>query len=348
MRKKNILNRHFLELTGCIHNHTKYSYDSKISLRKIFKAARINRLDFITINDHNTLEAKNDAEFLEEKDLLVIIGAEVNDQQKNNHYLVFNTDRIITDKRAEEYVVSYRKEGAIGFAAHPCEKRACSRFRKYIWTDHDVNGFDGLEIWNYLSEWVARINPKVNGLFMVLFPNLFISKPNRDNLDFWDELNTRGLRKSAIGSVDCHQETYRKFGIKFKFLSHKAVYKTIRTNVLIDEKLSINQNTILEALKQGKSYIVNYIMGIPYNFYAGIKSAETSAIFGEEITWQNDLKFYYRLPKMAKVKLFHNGKFVNSHFNDKGFFKLESKGFYRLEITRFGRGWIYTNNIYVI
>lgn len=347
MKKKNIFGRSFIELTGCIHNHSKYSYDSKISLKKIFKAARINDLDYLTINDHNTYEARQDETYLKEKDLLVIIGAEINDPQRNNHFLVFNSDKIITGKPVAEYVKFYSDEGAICFAAHPFEKRANAKFRKYIWTDPEVNDFAGIEIWNFLSEWVARINPKINGLLMVLFPNLFVTKPNPDNLKYWDQLNLQGLRRSAIGSVDCHQETYYKFGIKFKFLSHKRVFRTIRTNVLIEDKQNIDEQDVLTALQQGNSYLVNYKMGIPYNFYAGIKGRESSAIPGEEIKLEEGLKLYYRLPKLAKTVLFHNGKKLAVKFNDKGKFNISEKGAYRLEITNFLRGWIYTNNMYV-
>jgi PHP domain-containing protein len=348
MKKKNIFNRKFIELTGCIHNHTKYSYDARISLKKIFRAAKLNELDYITINDHNTYKAREDETYLKEKDLLVIIGAELNDQQRNNHYLVFGSDKILTGKSAAEYVEYYRKNGAIGFAAHPFEKRVSSQFRKYIWTDTKVNGFDGLEIWNFLSEWVARINPKINGLFLALFPSFFVTKPNRENLDYWDDLNREGLRKSAIGSVDCHQENHRKFGFHFKFLTHKSIFKTIRTNVLIEEKVNIGENDVLNALKLGNSYIVNYKMGVPYNFYAGIKGKKECAVFGEEIEFQEDLILFYRLPKMAGTTLYHNGKKIAKHYNDKGKFEIKEKGFYRLEITRFGRSWILTNNIYVV
>ncbi|MCK4695609.1 MAG: hypothetical protein KAT74_07590, partial [Candidatus Cloacimonetes bacterium] len=133
-----------------------------------------------------------------------------------------------------------------------------------------------------------------------------------------------------------------------KFLAHKSVFKTIRTNVLIPVEDEINEQNILKTLKNGNSYIVNYKTGSPYNFYAGISSGKKSAIFGEEIEFDNKLKYYFRIPKISKVKLFRNGEKIASKYSDKGYFKITEKGNYRLEITRFGRGWIYTNNIYVI
>ena len=349
MKIKNIFNRKFIELTGCIHNHSQYSYDSKASLKNIIDSAKRNGLDFITINDHLTLKAKKDEFLLAEKDIQIIVGFEINDAEKNNHYLVFNSDEILLKKPAREYVDHYAKEGAIGFVAHPFEKRVSSKFRKYPWTDKSNNNFDGIEIWNFLSEWIGKVHPKLNGLIMIVFPSFFVIKPFKETLSYWDQLNNSGKKISAIGSIDAHEEEYKILGLKFKFLTHNALFKTIRTNILLPEKTEINDQNILQALKKGNSYMVNYKRGTPYNFYAGISnSKEESAIFGEEIKFQENLKFYYNLPSMARTKLIKNGKKIKSRFDNKGAFEIKEKGNYRLEITRFGRGWIYTNNIYVV
>lgn len=348
MKKKNIFNKSYFELTGCIHIHSEYSFDSKTSINKIIRLAKKSELDYITINDHLNLDAKKNEHVLSEQDLFVIVGMEINDKQNNNHYLVFNSDDIIRGKTAEEYVSYYAEQGAIGFAAHPIEKRASSKFRYYIWTNLENDRFDGLEIWNYLSEWIGKMNPAFNGLLLILFPNLFIKKPHRETLNYWDKLNNSGKRKSAIGSIDAHTEKVDRFGLKFNFLTHKALYKTIRTNIWLEENTPFNEQNILKALKNGNSYIVNYKVGNPYGFYAGIVSPEgESAIFGEKINYENGLKFFFNLPKIAKATLYRNGLKVSSKRDERGFFKIKDKGNYRLEITRFGYGWIYTNNIYV-
>ena len=348
MKKKNIFDRTFFELTGCIHNHTEYSFDSDAKIPKIINSAKKNGLDYLTINDHLTKKAREDSAVINEKELIVIVGVEINDKTNNNHYLVFNSDTIITDKKADEYVRFYKQDGAIGFAAHPFEKRSSKKFRKYLWTDRENDDFDGLEIWNFLSCWLGNLKPKVNGLFLVIFPSLFVRKPYRKIIEYWDELNNSGKRKAAIGSIDAHEETYKIMGIPIKFLTHNTLFHTIRTNVLLSEKEEVNEKYILSALKAGRSYIVNYKIGFPYNFYAGIVSPDkTSAIFGEEIDFQNDLKLFFQLSKTAKVTLFRNGKRSSTKWDNKGFFDIAEKGNYRLEISRFGRGWIYTNNIYV-
>jgi len=310
MKNKNIFDKKYFELTGCVHNHTGYSFDAQVRLSKIIKVAKKNELDYITINDHHTMAAREDEAVNKETDLIVIVGAEINDPQKNNHFLVFNTDEIIQGKEAKEYVQHYAESEAISFIAHPFEKRASKRFRKYIWTDKKNDNFDGIEIWNYLSEWIGKLNPKLNGLFFVLFPSLFVKKPLRET---------------------------------------KTLFRSIRTNVLIPEDAQIDQQNILKALKNGNSYIVNYKVGNPYDFYAGIASSkDKSAIFGEELQFTENMYFYFKLPKIARVKLYRNGKKIVSKLDEKGRFEIKQKGNYRLEIYRFGYGWIFTNNIYVV
>lgn len=349
MKNKNIFNKNYLELTGCVHNHTIYSFDADVKLNKIIKAAKKNELDYITINDHDTKEAANDIIVKNEKDLIIIVGTEINDPQKNNHLLVFNTDEIIKGMEVEDYLAKYAKSEAICFAAHPFEERASARFRKYIWTDKKNDAFDGIEIWNYLSEWIGKLNPKFNGLIFILFPSLFVKKPLRETLSYWDNLNVNGKRRSAIGSVDAHSERFDKLGLKFSFLTHRTLFRSLRTNILISKESTIDQLNILKALKRGNSYIVNYKRGDPYNFYAGIAGLNgDSAIFGEELKLADDLHYYFRLPKIARVKLYRNGAKIATKVNEKGKFKINQKGNYRLEIYRFGFGWIFTNNIYVI
>lgn len=348
MKLKKIFEKEYYELTGCIHNHSEYSFDSEISLKKIIKAARKNNLDYITINDHSTRAAAEDAALQEENEVQVIVGCEINDKGKNNHLLVFHSESIIQDEEAEFYTRKYQQEGATTFVAHPMEKRSCKKYRKFLWTNLENTNFDGLEGWNFLSSWLGSLIPKLNGLPMVLFPSLYVKKPYRAILNYWDDLTMKGERKSLIGSVDAHGESIKKFGKVFTFLTHSTLFKTIHTNILLPVGTAINQKTIIEALKKGNSYLVNYKKGIPYNFYAGVSNAEISCTFGEEIKFDEGLKYYFRLPKIARVDLYRNGKRVARSRVENGFFEIRKPGVYRLEISRYGYGWIYTNNIFVI
>lgn len=349
MIKRQIINRVFFELSGSIHNHTEYSKDGRVPVKDLIQYAEKSDLDFFTINDHNTLEAKNDPALKKSSKVILIIGLEVNDPDDNHHLLVFNTDQIITETDAQTYVDFYKDSHAITFAAHPNERRISQQFRKYEWLDRSLNKFDGLEIWNYSSSWLGKVKPSLNGLICVFFPQLFIRKPLRKNLNFWDSLNLANLRKSAIGSVDAHDIVKKVCFCNIHILPHRKLFKTIRTNVLLRDNQEINDQNILNALKKGNSYIVNYSLGKPWNFYAVISDQEGhSATFGEEIHLSPTLRFYFNLPIESTVVLYFNGKKTDIKKDKKGFFKVNEPGFYRLEISRFRYGWIYTNPIYVL
>jgi hypothetical protein len=94
---------------------------------------------------------------------------------------------------------------------------------------------------------------------------------------------------------------------------------------------------------------VNYHRGIPYNFYAGIAARDEAGVsFGEEINYREGLNLYYRLPRLARVRLYRNGSLIGQQVVEKGSFAIAEPGNYRLEILLNRLGWIYTNNIYAM
>ncbi len=356
MRKVFFLQRDLTELTGVIHNHTNYSYDSDVPVISVLKAGHKNGIDYITLNDHDVRPDSDDIAnalnyFKKNKDYqpIIISGTELSDQNNSHHLLVFNG--IVPDKALpiSENIKLQKQHQATLFAAHPYETRVCKRFPLYIWEDIDqIKQLSGLEIWNYSSSWLSALNPKLNGLLMALFPDIKVRRPFNKNLEIWDRLNNEGYKLAAIGSTDAHGTNHKVLFFNISILPHNSLFKSIRTNVLIDDNKKIDRHTVLEALAKGNSYIVNYRLGHPYNFYAGIaKDKHRGAMFGEEIKYTDDLKFYYRLSEEAKVELYVDGKLTAIEDGKNGYFNVEKPGNYRLVITRFGLGWIYTNNIYV-
>jgi len=348
MYNRKIFQRNYQELTGCLHVHTEYSFDSRTPVADVIKAAYKNKLDYIGINDHLSNQAKEDVFFKDEKKLTLIPGFEINDIDNNNHLLVYGSDDVLKNKTAAEYVPYYHDQGAITFAAHPFERRSSRQIRKYVWTDTSINQFSGLEIWNALSNWVSKIRPSINGLLWVLLAHNFIRRGSRAAIKWWDELNNAGIRKAAIGSVDAHGLIFKKMCFSFTLLKHKFMFNTVRTNVLLPEGWEINKTNILKALAEGRSYVINYHRGIPYTFYAGISAQnEPGVSFGEEIDYKPGLHYYYHLPKIARVRFYCNGELHSQQLDEKGKFEIKNPGNYRLEILLNRLGWIYTNNIYV-
>jgi hypothetical protein len=347
VKTKTFFQRRWREYTGSIHVHTGYSHDSDTPVGEILDAARRRRLDYLMITDHNTRDAARDLS-ANHTGVLAVLGVEVEDPTHNNHYLVFGGESIHTGIPAREYLEAYRREGATGFIAHPKELRMTNRYRKYEWTEPEVSEAAGLEIWNYVSHWLGHLHQKLNGLLLLWFPGWFVRKPLRSVLRMWDRLNQEGQRKTGIGSVDAHGMWHSLWGFRFRVLPHRYLFRTIRTNVLLPEETPLTEAAILEALRAGRCYVANYLLGDPDAFYAGICSESgKSAVYGEEIPFEPGLKLYFRLKRDAEVRLYGNGQRMAKQNTSLGWFPIDKPGFYRLEINRYRYGWIYTNPIYV-
>jgi hypothetical protein len=357
MQSVTILKRKYRELSGAIHNHSCFSYDCDICLDTILKAAHKHRLDYFTLNDHQavvdqeTLE-KSLERFRTEKAYLPFVfgGSELNDPDDRHHLLVFESALPADNLPVEEYIERVREEKGFLFAAHPFEKRVCKDYPLYIWDKTELlEKVDGLEIWNFSSSWLSKLHPRRNGFLLLFFPGWYVRNPFPENLKLWDDLNRKGKRISAIGSTDAHGTRHQLLFIKFRILTHNYLFRTIRTNVLLSEEIVPSKNNILQALKRGNSYIVNYRQGYPYRFYAGIGNRTGKGVsFGEEIKWEKGLEFFYNLPHPATVKLIKDGIMIKKEKRKCGSFPIASPGFYRLQVERLGAAWIITNNIYVV
>ncbi len=355
MIKKSVFGKEIFEYTGVIHVHTEHSFDGHGSLVNIVKTAEKLNVDFVCITDHRSLEVRNDLSALPQSNIHVLIGYEMNDVAKNNHYLIFNVDKVFPlSMSAEEYVEKTSKVGGTGFIAHPFEKRRSKRtLRTYNWTSWNVDEFDGIEIWNYISEWTDRLRIPWNVLPKILFPNTSIKRPGKKVLKKWDELNCNGLKKPGIGSVDSHENRYSVGPISISFLPHRKLFGTIRTNIQTRQPISTENATreILAYLKNGNSYIVNYTHADPYMFYCGIesKSSEKFALPGEEISLEEkDLYLFIYLQQDCHIKIIHNGNLVHTEYMNKVSYPITEKGFYRIEVFIGLKGWLFTNPMYVV
>lgn len=355
MIKKSIFGKEIYEYTGVVHIHTEHSFDAHGSLQEIVKTAENLHVDFICITDHRSLEVKRDIPSLKKTDIYLLIGYEMNDAGKNNHYLIFDIDEVFPlSMPADEYVHETRERGGTGFIAHPFEKRKSKRtLRTYMWTSWDVKDFDGIEIWNYISEWTDKLRIPWNVIPKALFPNTSIIKPKKQVLKKWDELNNNGMKIAGIGSVDSHGHKYSVGLFSMSFLPHKKLFGTIRTNIQTRQPLSTDNavSEILTYLKYGNSYIVNYTHADPYMFYCGIESKASGnfALPGEEISIkEKELFLFIYLQQDCHVRIIHNGNTVHTEYRNKISFPIKEKGFYRIEVFIGLKGWLFSNPIYVV
>ena len=358
------------EYSGSIHMHSKYS-DGSGTVEEIAKYATESDLDFIILTDHNTLKAKVKGYEKWYKNLILIVGYEVNDLKNRNHYLVFGMDKVIgtyeklpdgdTGNRlsAAEYVKEVKEKGGIGFLAHPHEKRnKIPHLKAYPWTAWESEDFTGIEIWNHMSEWAEGVDES-NKLQRFIHPLKSIVAPPEETLKKWDELNKK-RKVVAIGGIDAHAHKHNVMGFEFEIFGYKILFKSIRTHVFVDKEISKgsaknfeqDKKQILEAIGKGRSFIVNnyYGSGTGFRFFAEYSGENFT--MGDEIIFDKsgNKKIILRtfLPAEADIKLIHNGKCIDEFKGLDCIWDTNEKGSYRIEAWKNGKGWIFSNHIRII
>lgn len=151
-----------------LHIHTSFS-DGKLHPSEIIELAKQKKLKYISITDHNTLEAYNYIDDLESGDLKIIAGVEFDCWYKSNfmHILGYGLDlnnedlknlcaknkketeldivRIFTPRKAPEIIKTIKEAGGISVLAHPC---CCWNINiKKMITELKSYGLDGAEVY---------------------------------------------------------------------------------------------------------------------------------------------------------------------------------------------------------
>ncbi len=343
------------EYVGAVHMHSIYS-DGSGEVPDIAKFADEIGLDYIIITDHNTLRALKEGFEGWYNNTLVLVGCEINDKENKNHYLAFGIeDAFSTRINAKEYVKKIKEAGGAGFIAHPHEKRAhMKEHPPYPWTEWDTDDFDGIEIWNHMSEWMENLTEQ-NKYQNFVHPLKSITKPPDETLGVWDELNLK-RPVAGIGGVDAHAHKHNVLGfLEVEIFPYKVLFKSIRTHILVDKEIirgkderSINEakRQVYNSLASGSCFFANDYHGDSkgFRFYASDGGKNYS--MGSTIDLKNKIKFDVMVPvQKAEIKLIRNGKMIDSLENNECEFVVDKSGAYRIEVYLDGKAWIYSNHI---
>jgi hypothetical protein len=344
------------EISGAIHLHSTFS-DGALPIPEIAEIAVRKRLDFLMFSDHNTLEPKRLGMEGWHDSVVVLIGYEINDPDDRNHYLAFRTDQEVEKGlQAAEYVREVKEQGGFGIIAHPAEKRNFSdAYPPYPWTAWDVDGFDGIEIWNQLSEWIEGVTRR-NFPYRVLHPLRSIRFPVWETLERWDVLN-RYRRVVGIGGIDVHAHRYKLLGlIPLEIYPYKVQFRSIRTHLLLEKPLRTDEGKrpfseieedIFRALFLGRCFIVNHYVGDGRGFRFWAEGDGRRYSMGSRVPTPGELTFHVTLPLPGKIRLLKSGHVLKRQHGSRLEWKAKEAGVYRVEVFRKGRGWIYANPIVV-
>jgi hypothetical protein len=341
--------------SGAIHIHSKFS-DGSGDVREIANLANESGLDFIILTDHNTLRAKDEGYEGFYGNTLLMVGCEINDKENRNHYIALGISKTLSTRMpAHKYVKAVKDAGGIGFLAHPHEKRdSMVEHPPYPWVAWDIEDFTGIEIWNHMSVWMENLTEQ-NKFHSFVHPLRSIGKPPQETLDVWDELNLK-RKVTAIGGIDAHAHRLNLLGFfEVEVFPYKVLYKSIRTYVILRERMVPTKDpalqkkyekAIIEALREGRSFVANYYHGDATGFRFFAESNGEVFDMGDTIPFGNQVNLRVLTPvQLGQMKLIYNGRVIDETIGSDIEFVVSEKGVYRVEIYKDGKGWIYSNHI---
>lgn len=346
------------EYIGNIHIHSTYS-DGGYNIDKIAKLASRANLDFIIITDHETLKGLDNGEEGYKYKVLTLIGEEINDT--SNHYLALNIKEVIPNNTKNPQVVinEVNEQGGFGIIAHPVEKGSplYKNGITYNWTDYNVTNFQGIEIWNYLSQWKDGIRGILSGLYLLINPHPALIGPYPVVMEWLDKLQKAGEKIMIYGGSDAHN-TKIKLGpiILSNIGSYYHAFKCINMHILLENKLTrnfiIDKKSIYHALLSGNAWVSYDYYKNSKGFRFILKTTDKTYHTGSEVKLAKDMNFIIKIPSKAKVLIMKNGAEWKILDGDYFIIEVKEKGVYRLEVYhKHGRRWypwIYSNSIWIV
>lgn len=340
--------RALFEYIGNIHIHSRFS-DGERSIERIAREANREKLDFIIITDHRTLKGRK-AEGYHQR-VLVLAGMEAN--RDKNHYLALDVNRVVEDNDEHPQMVidQVNQQKGIGIIAHPVEKGSpcIMEGRTYPWTDWGVKGFQGIEIWNFLSRWRDGVQGLCSALYLLLYPAAGVGRPYPEVMTIWDELLKKDQPVMAYCGSDAHGSSLKIGPLRIPVLSYARSFRLLNVHILSPDPLrgdaTQDASVVYDCLRRGRFWMACDYPVKSRGFCCQVESGEQIYMMGSRIPWQPGTRLKVTTPRQASVQLIHNGQIYSQSTGREHLFPLSAKGVYRLEVLRLPgkRPWIYTN-----
>jgi hypothetical protein len=338
------------EYPGALHIHSTHS-DGSATIPHIAAIAQRAGLSWIIISDHDTRAGALNREEGWYDGTAVMVGYEITPE--HSHFLVLGLEEVLpASMPPAEFVAAVRDRGGWGFVLHP-DEQAGSYFKPpYPWKDRSIRGFDGIEIWNYMSEWTEGITTQ-NRYLRFAFPILAVYGPTEGTMAWWDELLASGERVSAVVGLDTHATRYMLFGrFPVEVFPYRRQFGTLINYVVLRKPLSQEWNEAVQqiggALAQGHSYMAYQAWGKGRGFRFLAEREGESWTIGEEIPPGREVRLMVHSPRWGQIRLVHNGRVIRRSWGSRMKMTVQDPGAYRIEISRFGRPWLYSNPIYLV
>jgi hypothetical protein len=344
----------YIEYAGNMHAHTLYS-DGTWSHRGLAEAAAQAGLNYLIVTDHNVWVSGVEGHY--DGGVLLLTGEEIHDCRRSppaNHMLIYGAEReLATEAQSPQRLLDLVSEaGGLAFLAHPVEfaGRAAGE-GTFPWVDWDISGYTGIEIWNYMSEFKARLPTLLHAVYYAYFPLGAIRGPFRQTLQLWDRLLASGQRVVGIGGADAHGTTYSLGPLRRVIFPYRYLFSAINTHILAGQRftgdLASDKAIVLDALRAGLGWVGCDLLGSTSGFSFSARSGAAGAIMGQDLRRRGAVTFQAQTPLAGDIRLVVNGRVAARAKGTQLKFTTAEAGAYRVEVYRRGKGWIFSNPIYV-
>jgi hypothetical protein len=355
------------EYKGHVHIHTVYS-DGNKAHADIAEEAIAAGLDFLITTDHNVWVEGVEGYYGDDKGgrVLLLVGEEVHDvrrQPNANHCLVFGAEQELSLLGADPQALidAANALGGFTFLAHPFEIGSPlgkgGELDAINWEEWDVQGYTGLEIWNYLSEFKSHVSGVAAAVRAAYSPEGVITGPFSETVNKWDELLSRGERVSCICGGDVHCGTHSLGPFTRTLFPYGFHFRTLNMHILSSKAMvgefDHDKQLVLNALKRGNGWVGYDAAGDTTGFRFSAQGLKQQAIMGNTLRpKKGSVTFQITVPAVGHVQLICNGKVVAEEAGTPHLlYQTSEPGPYRVQVfTRFAgrkRGWIYSNPIYL-
>lgn len=351
------------EYVGNLHTHTVYS-DGHGRHNDLAAAAIHAGIDFIVTTDHNVLVGGIDGYRYEgSRRVLLITGEEIHDPARDpqkNHLLVYEAGHELAQfaRDPQALIDAVQESGGLCFLAHPVDPQAPLFGESDLsWVDWQVRGFQGLEIWNFMTEFKSHLTSWPRAIYYAYRPDAMAKGPFAPILARWDRLLDSGERVWAIGGADAHALPYQKGPFRRVIFPYEYLFRAVNTHVLTATELrgeaQTDRSLLFGSLRRGNCFVGYDLPASTRGFRFFAEGENGRAEMGSEVGLGLGVTLQIKTPRRCRIRLLRSGDPIATWERETHAVQnINRPGIYRVEadIHFMGqwRSWIISNPIFAV
>jgi hypothetical protein len=352
----------FDDYAGVFHVHSALGGHSTGTLEEIVRAAKDDRLAFVVMTEHpnafvNTADATLSGTH---EGVLFVNGNELASSDGGRLFVAPGLSPPPDSSTLQDLVTRAKTDDRLAVVGYPEEVR-----------DWQLKNYDAVEVYNLYtnSKRMSRTLLFFDGIwsywsYPVLLFSTFYERPDAV-LKKWDEINAAGGQRAfALAGNDAHanvglslqDQTGRPFfGIKLD--PYERSFRVVRNHVLLEKGEALSAETLLAALRRGRSYIAFDLFGDSTGFRFTADNGADKRASGDEIQLSSSgqVRLSARSPVKCRTVFFRDGQVLQEvKDSQEAALTVERAGVYRVEVYLDqlgdflkGKPWIISNPIFV-